>query len=207
MLTESLTEKLYDWGIRFQFPLQQGQRFFPICSFQMGSMSHPASHAVGTGAVSLGGTGWLGHLADHSHDVLRLRMHGRSYATNFPCVCIVWYLIKHRDNFNSAFVNTRNDQQWNLGLPENCLDALTGEPTACVHSCHVGSGLVAVLTYQEPVHMSISLQLCFKKLVNSYREHAPSYCHLQWVQFCDCADGFENSVSFARHVRDYWEEY
>lgn len=130
----------------------------------------------------LGLSPWgLGHLADHSRDVLRLRMHGRSYATNFPCVFIVWYLIKHRDDFNSA----RIDQQWNLGLPKNCFDALTGEPAACVHSCHVGSGLVAVLTNQEPVHMSISLQLCFKKLVNSYREHAASYCHFQWVQFCD----------------------
>jgi hypothetical protein len=119
VLAESLTEKLYDWGIRFWFPVQQGERFFPICSFQMGSMSHPASHAVGNGAVSLGCTGWLVHLAQHSHDVLRLRMRGRSCATNFPCVFIVRYLIKHRDNFNSAFVNIRNDQQWNLGLPKN----------------------------------------------------------------------------------------
>ena len=151
----------------------------------MGSMSHPASLAVGTGAVSLGGAGWLGHLADHFHDVLRLRMHGRSYATNFPCVFIVWYLIKQRDNFNSAFVNTRNDQQLNLGLPKNCSDALTGEPAACVHFCCVGFGLVTVLTNQEPVHMSISLQLCFKKLVNTYCEHAAVCCHPQWVQFCD----------------------
>lgn len=144
----------------------------------MGCMSHPASHAVGTGAVSLDGTRWLGHLADHSLDALRLRMYGRTYATNFPCVFIVWFLVKHSDNFNSAFVNTRNDQQWNLGLPKNCSDALTGEPDACVHSCHVGFGLVAVLTNQEPVHMSISLQLCFKKLVNSYCQHAASCCHL-----------------------------
>jgi hypothetical protein len=53
----------------------RGKRFSLLQNLQTGSGAHPTCDSEGTRVLSLG-IKWLGHKADHSHLVLRLRMSG-----------------------------------------------------------------------------------------------------------------------------------
>jgi hypothetical protein len=92
---------LDDRGSRVRFPAGAGN-FCLHHRVQNGSGAHPASYAMGTGALSLG-VKRPGREVDHSPPSDAEFKNAWSYTSTPPNVFMAWCLVKHRDNFNFTF--------------------------------------------------------------------------------------------------------